>query len=72
MKRWNKLTPEEQFNESLFAVTQAVLAAAKEVQLKITIEEAGRAARAAMIQLTDNGWELTQTGMTKAERDARK
>ena len=48
MPDWNKLTPEEQFNEGLFAVTQAVLAAAAEIRLKITAEEAGRAARAAI------------------------
>ena len=57
---WHKLTREEQFNEGLFAVTQAVLAAAAELQLKISIEEAGRAARAAMIKLTEDGWELSR------------
>ncbi len=58
MPPWNKLTPEEQFNEGLFAVTQAVLVAAAEIRLKITAADAGRAARAAMIQLTNDGWEL--------------
>ena len=57
----NKLTPEQQFNEGLFAVTQAVLAAAAEIRLKITAEEAGRAARAAMVKLTADGWELKRT-----------
>lgn len=59
---WHQLTREEQFNEGLFAVTQAVLAAAAELQLKISIEEAGRAARAAMIKLTEDGWELSRAG----------
>lgn len=67
MPDWNKLTPEEQFNEGLFAVTQAVLAAAAEIRLKITAEEAGRAARAAMIKLTNDGWELSHTAGAKRE-----
>lgn len=61
MQPWNTLTREEQFNEGLFAVTQAVLAAAAEINLKISIEEAGRAAKAAMIKLTNDGWELSRT-----------
>ncbi len=67
MPAWNKLTPEEQFNEGLFAVTQAVLAAAVELRLKITAEEAGRAARAAMLKLTKDGWELSHTARAQRE-----
>lgn len=67
MPAWNKLTPEEQFNEGLFAVTQAVLAAAAELRLKITAEEAGRAARAAMIKLTKDGWSLSRGDVPPAE-----
>ena len=62
MAPWNKLTPEEQFNEGLFAVTQAVLVAADELRLKLSAAEAGRAARAAMIKLTNDGWELKRKG----------
>lgn len=67
MPPWNKLSPEEQFNEGLFAVTQAVLTAAAELRLKITAEEAGRAARAAMIKLTNDGWVLSRPDGTPQE-----
>lgn len=60
MPPWNALTPEEQFNEGLFAVTHAVITAAAELRLKLTAEEAGRAARAAMIHLTNEGWVLSR------------
>lgn len=67
MPSWNKLSPEQQFNEGLFAVTQAVLAAAAELRLKLSAEEAGRAARAAMIKLTNDGWSLSRGDAPPAE-----
>lgn len=67
MPSWNKLSPEQQFNEGLFAVTQAVLAAAAELRLKLSAEEAGRAARAAMIKLTNDGWSLSRDDAPPAE-----
>lgn len=67
MPPWSKLTPEEQFNEGLFAVTQAVLVAAAEVRLKLSAADAGRAARAAMIKLTNDGWVLSRPDGTPQE-----
>lgn len=49
---------EESFNEQLFAVTRAVLEAAAAVNIKVNGDEAGRAAMAALMKLTKEGWEL--------------